>query len=132
MIEKLDFDRRFPDLLLIDLYYPRGSDQEALEKISNGNRKLREFHDFEARLRNLVAKTYEPIGMRVIEQIRAIYNEYELPVMVYTQCGLLLLDDRRMQRIEALGTGWLLKDRYSPRTEQAKIIGHIIRTHRNT
>jgi len=129
-LERMRGDSRPADLLLVDLYYPRGSGPEAQEKIGLANRKLQEFHDFEQELQGLVAKTYEPIGMRVLEQVRELYSAEELPVLVYTQCGLLLLDDSRMRRIEALDTGWMLKDRYSARTEQAKIIGQVLRARR--
>jgi hypothetical protein len=129
-LETMRGDSRPADLLLVDLYYPRGSGPEAQGKIDLANRKLQEFHDFEQELQGLVEQTYEPIGMRVLEQVRELYSAEELPVLVYTQCGLLLLDDSRMKRIEALDTGGLLKDRYSAPTEQAKIIGQVMRARR--
>lgn len=127
-LQQMKVEGKFPDLLLSDLYYPRGRSKKALDLIDIADRKLQEFHDFESNLKKLVRQTYEPIGARVIKEIREIYTQKQLPILIYTQTGLLLLDDEMIQKLEALDAGWLLKDRYSTQTEQIKILGHIKRS----
>lgn len=129
-IEKMKLENRFPHVLLVDLYYPRGNDKEALLKIKEANEKLLEFHNFEADLKKLIKKTYEPVGIQVIKAVREMYNESQLPVMIYSQSGLLMLDNSSIQKIANLDTGWLLKDRYSINAEQIKIINQIAKSNK--
>jgi CheY-like chemotaxis protein len=129
-IEKMKLENRFPNVLLVDLYYPRGNDRESMLKIKEANEKLLEFHNFEAELKNLIKKTYEPVGIQVIKAVREMYNEAQLPIMIYSQSGLLMLDNSSIQKITHLDTGWLLKDRYSICAEQIKIINQITKSNK--
>lgn len=124
---RLKSEDRFPNLLLVDLYYPRDLGSSSQEKISLANQKLSEFSKFECELQNLVRRTHEPIGMQIIEEIRRMYNTHELPLLVYTLNGLLMLDNKDIHKIEDWDAGWLLKDRYGVGTEQARIFGQITR-----
>jgi CheY-like chemotaxis protein len=126
-IEKMKYQQRFPNVLIVDLYYPRGNDEEAMKLIEEANEKLQEFHNFEEELKQILKKTYEPIGIEVIKGVREMYDASKLPVMIYSQSGLLLLDDTRIRKISDLDTGWLLKHRYSSRVEQIKIITQVIK-----
>jgi hypothetical protein len=71
---------------------------------------------------------YEPLGLTALKQIRRVFKTDDVPVLVYTQSGMLMLDDRGIQEIERLGAGWLLKDRYDARTEQMMILGELTRS----
>lgn len=118
----------WPDLLLVDLYYPNDTSEAGRSTIDEANLKLKEFHDFEDGFRALVKRAYEPLGLEIVEQLRTMHDRSQLPIIIYTHTGLLLLEEESIRRLEEYGTGWLLKDRYSRRTEEVKILAHILRS----
>jgi len=120
----------WPDLLLVDLYYPRDTSPAGLQAIEVANVKLAEFNAFEKELRALVNDCYEPIGISIVQQVREIFDSETLPVIIYTQTGLLLLDEESIRQMELLRAGWLLKERYSVETEAMKILA-VLRKHRH-
>jgi len=127
-VNKMKSEDKFPHLLLVDLYYPLGDTEENKHMIEVANKKLDAFHRFEKKLKRCMQKTHEPAGMTFIKELRKTLTPAQLPILVYTLGGLLLLDERRIKEIEALNGGWLLKGRYSIKTEQVKIISHIVRS----
>jgi CheY-like chemotaxis protein len=128
-LNRMDGEGVFPDIFLVDMYYPRGG-PGSQELIDVANQRLREFAELEREIHDAVQQSYEPLGLSALKQIRKILSADELPVLVYTQSSLLTLGDQGIQEIERLGGGWLLKDRYDARTEQAMICGEIIRARR--
>ena len=120
----------WPDLLLVDLYYPRDTSTSGLSAIDDANVKLAEFNAFEKELRVLVNACYDAIGITIVQQIREIFDSETLPVIIYTQTGLLLLDEESIRQMELLRAGWLLKERYSVETEAMKILA-VLRKHRH-
>lgn len=123
-------DEGLPHLFLVDLYYPRRDDEEGRELVRVGNEKLVEYHAREDELKLAVRKSFEPTGLMLVEHVREGL-QLDLPILIYTQCGLLLLENESMRRLEKHGAGWLLKDRYSPMTEQVKILSHVARWKRS-
>ncbi len=122
----------WPDLLLVDLYYPNDTSEQGRPAIEVANAKLKEFHDFENEFRTVVKQAFEPLGLMIVEQLRKMYDPAQLPIIIYTQTGLLLLEEESIRRLEEYGTGWLLKDRYHRRTEAVKILAHILRSKKLT
>jgi hypothetical protein len=120
----------WPALLLVDLYYPRDTSAAGMAAIHEANVKLAEFNAFESGLRAMVMECYEPIGLSIVQQIREQYDSEVLPVIIYTQTGLLLLDEESIRQMELLRAGWLLKERYSVETEAMKILA-VLRKHRH-
>jgi len=129
-LSRMESAGTFPDVFIVDMYYPRGSDATALERIDKANQKLRELHSLEADLRSQVQESFQPIGMTTLKQIRRVFSAADMPVLVYTQSGMLMLGDQGIQEIERLGGGWLLKDRYDARTEETMILGELLRSSR--
>lgn len=127
-LDRLQAEQRFPDIFLVDLYYPRSSVPDQQPLIELANRKLAEFQQFETALQPLVRETFSPIGITVVKSIRGMFEPEALPIIIYTQGGLLMLEDSGIQKIEKLKAGWLLKDRYEPMTEQALIYSEIMRS----
>ena len=130
-LNRMDAEGVFPDAFVVDMYYPRGADDAARERIDLANQKLREFSEIEGSLRNCVRESFEPLGVKALKQIRKVFSASEVPVLVYAQSGMLLLNDQSIQEIERLGSGWLLKDRYDARTEQTMILGELLRRKRH-
>jgi len=127
-LSTLEADDAFPDVFVVDMYYPRGSDAASLERIDIANQKLREFAEVEHRLRASIRESFEPLGLNALKQIRKVFSAEEVSVLVYAQSGMLLLSDQSIQDIERLGATWLLKDRYDARTEQTMIFGELLRS----
>lgn len=129
-LNRMDDTGEFPDIFVVDMYYPRATDDDGQKLIDAANGQLREFAELEKQLQGAVQRSYEPVGMSALKQIRRMLSADELPVLVYTQSGMLTLGDQGIQEIERLGGGWLLKDRYDVRTEQAMVLGEIFRASR--
>jgi hypothetical protein len=74
-------------------------------------------------VRDCVEKAWSPTAIDVLEALRREYPAHKLPIMIYTQRGLLLLNDGEIQRIEQADAEWLLKDpaRISGATEAIRI-----------
>lgn len=129
-LRRRDAEGSFPDVFVVDMYYPWGSDADALARIDLANQKLREFAEIEAKLRRSIQQSFEPLGPSALKHVRKVFSADEVPVLVYAQSGMLLLSDAHIQDIERLGGTWLLKDRYDARTEQTMILGEMLRGRR--
>jgi hypothetical protein len=114
-----------PDLLLLDLYHDidpaRGDDKD--DRAAKANAALRELGEAVRRTKSQVDSAWQPVAIEVAEEIRRYFSPHALPIMIYTQKGLLFLDDEQMRRIEEAEVDWLLKDsaRFSAATEDLSI-----------
>ena len=128
IFNKLRQMKKLPDLLLLDLYYPKEipnlseAEKVAKEKIKSFNLNVRELKQF-------VDAAWEPVGIDALEEIRELYPEKKLPILIYTQGGLFAMDDKKIRTVENFGADWLLKDgdRISPTTEAIRIRRYIRR-----
>lgn len=110
-----------PSVVLLDLYHPLAVENFG-ERAAAANRKLGELHASLKELKRVVDEAWAPAAVPVLQELRRHFSARELPVMIYTQRGLLLLDDREIRQIEECEADWLLKDeRISPSTETIRI-----------
>jgi hypothetical protein len=119
-------DAALPDLLLLDLYHPSLPDENNVEWQAARMRaetKLAELSDMISEVRDCVNQAWSPTAIDVLQELRRVYPAHKLPIMIYTQRGLLLLKDDEIRRIEQAGADWLLKDpeRISGTTEAIRI-----------
>jgi len=103
-LTRLEAEGNFPDVFVVDMYYPRGDDEPSLARIDAANQKLREFAEVEQRLKVTIRASYEPSGLDALKRIRNYSPAAKLPVVVYAQSGMLLLKDRAMQGKGRLGS----------------------------
>lgn len=102
-------DRHLPDLVVLDLYHPRrGADFE--HRRDEAEQRLDELTEAIARAKLAVDRAWAPQGIDILEELRAKYSPRQLPVMITTRRGLLLLDTDELLRIERSDAEWLLKD----------------------
>jgi len=125
-LRRSEAEGTFPDVFVVDMYYPRGTDDEAMQRIDFANQKLREFADKVKALRASTQKSHEPVGLQALRSVRKVFPASEVPAVVYAESAMLLLGDEHIQEIERLGGDWLLKGRYDARTEQTLIIGKML------
>ncbi len=121
-------DRELPDVLLLDLYHPTSQvTADALVTREAAKAKLEALSAMIREVREHVDRAWTPSAISVLEELRAEYPEYKLPVMIYTQRGLLMLTDAEIRRIEDADADWLLKDpeRISDATEAAWIRRYV-------
>jgi len=112
LLEALKESHRLPDLVLLDLYYPhKRRDKKVQEdKENQASHELAEFNKGIARLKKAVDDAWQPDGLFWLAEIRKVFPSHKLPVLVYTQRGLLLLEDSQLSEIEENGADWLVKD----------------------
>ncbi len=129
LLDTMKRQDRFPDLLLVDLYYPKGNSTRDEQRINAANKKLRDFKKQQEKLRQLIKKTHDPFGMNVVQQVRKTWpDRAALPILIYSRFGLLVLEDAALQKIEEQDASWLFKNRYGICTERVKILGEIARS----
>jgi hypothetical protein len=114
-----------PDLLLLDLYHdidPANDDDDS-DRIGEAKAALKELDGSIQRAKHRVDLAWRPVAVEVAEEIRHHFPMHALPIMIYSQKGLLFLDDEQMRRFESAEVDWLLKDsdRFSAATEYVRI-----------
>jgi hypothetical protein len=115
-----------PDVLLLDLYHP-GSPGELTARQREihdaAEAKLAALREMIADVREAVNRAWSPEAINVLQELRHVYSANRLPIMIYTQRGLLLLNDDELKAIEQSEAEWLLKDpaRISSGTETMRI-----------
>lgn len=110
--------RKLPDLLLLDLYHPRatGSEQAANEVAAEAS--LDQLDGQIEITKRAVLEAWTPAGLEMLRTLRQAYPAEVLPIALYTQKGLLLLNDAELREAELLEAEWLLKKRMDPTTER--------------
>jgi CheY-like chemotaxis protein len=105
-------DAELPDVLLLDLYHPLAQ-QNTVEGLAVSERAKQRLDALSAMIREVredVDRAWSPSAIDVLEELRQDYPEHKLPVMIYTQRGLLMLGDNELRRIGKADAEWLLKD----------------------
>ncbi|MFC1583713.1 hypothetical protein ACFL4U_03410, partial [Candidatus Neomarinimicrobiota bacterium] len=115
-----------PDLVVLDLYHPRDINAQS-ELAASANEKLQELSEKISEVKGFVDEAWSPDGIDILREIRERYPVHKVPVLIYTQRGLFLLEDSQLKAIEQLDCEWLLKDkaRISAATEATRIRRYI-------
>lgn len=114
-----------PDILLLDLYYPRDNNPDFEERRLRAEAELDKLKIQIEHTKKAVEVTWEPLGINILKEIRKHYDSKKLPVIIYTQRGLFLLDDKEVREVTENKGHWMLKHEYSAHTEQTIIDGII-------
>ena len=118
-----------PDLILIDLYHPNLR-EDFEENFEAAQRKLVELKDKIEEIRPYIEKTWIPIGIDVLKELRKEKKLNSIPMMFYTQRGLLFMDDDQLKTIYENDCDWILKDkRQSSRIAERVRINQVIRNY---
>jgi len=110
-----------PDLVLIDLYYPRDYNQCFEKNREEAESELAKLDQQIATTKQAVLRAWEPRGLDLLKMLREKYGQARLPIAIYTQKGLILLDDEQLRSVEENDGHWLLKRSLSARTEEIRI-----------
>jgi predicted nucleotide-binding protein len=121
LLEAIEQRPSLPDILLLDLYHPSDSNSDFEERRSEAEASLAELDLQIEKTKQAVLHAWEPHGLDMLEEIRRKYTASELPIAIFTQKGLLLLDDEQLRKAEQLEGHWLLKRKLSARTEEIRI-----------
>ena len=128
LLVTLDKLKILPDLVLLDLFHPREDDPEFEERVARAEASLADLDRQIEETGRIVHEAWEPSGLDILKLIRQKYSVRKLPVVIYTQKGLVLLGDNELREAEENGADWLLKKKLSARTEQVAIDRIIMRT----
>lgn len=127
LIQVLDNLKKLPDIVLLDLYHPRDHNDDFEERRLKAEAELTKLDEQIEITNQAVLEVWEPHGIEILKSIRLKYPVHKLPVAIYTQKGLILLEDNKLREVEQLGAHWLLKKKLSPNTEKTRIDRIIIR-----
>lgn len=114
-------DNGLPDVVLLDLYFPHNDDDESSRKASIAEEQLRLLDNQILSTKSAVLDAWEPRGIELLGLIRDKYTASVLPVIIFTQKGLFLLDDNQIRKVEENNGHWLLKGQLSAQTEEVRI-----------
>lgn len=113
--------RQLPDLLMLDLYHPLAVDEEFEQRRQVAERELLRLDEQVKKTKEAVELTWAPLGAKVLQDLRKHYGAEELPVIMYSQRGLFLLDEEEVRLIEENDGEWLLKKQFSPLMEKIRM-----------
>lgn len=113
--------KRLPDIVLLDLYHPREDVSDYEERRLAAEVELEKLDQQVDKTREAVLNAWEPRGLDILKQLRGKYASDELPIVMYTQRGLVLLSDDQFRLVEENSGHWLLKKALSAHTEEIRI-----------
>lgn len=113
--------KKLPDLVLLDLYHPREDGADFKQKVAAAEESLSKLDQQILETKHAVENAWEPSGLEVLKLLRMKYTPNSLPVVMFSQKGLILLNDNQLREAEVNGAHWLLKKQLSARTEQVAI-----------
>lgn len=119
LIDRLN--EKKPDVVLLDLYHPKDCNSNFEERRLNAEEELKKLDKQIISTKKAVDLVWEPIGLDILKDIRKNSQTTDLPVLIYSQRGLVLLGDDQLQEVEKLKGHWMLKKVYSPNTEKIRI-----------
>lgn len=110
-----------PNIVLLDLYHPKDSNTDFEIRKEKAEQELKNLDRQIEITKQAVDNVWEPIGLDILGQIRTKFSPDELPVMIYSQRGLVLMGDEQLQKVEKLKGHWMLKNVSSKTTEKIRI-----------
>lgn len=100
-----------PDLVLVDLFWVKDDVDSEIKNIAD--RKLHEFQELAKELKPIIASAYAPNGKQCLIDLREKYKPHQLPIMIYSRTGQLLVDQTDLRDMAKSSAAWLLKDQYN-------------------
>lgn len=121
VIDKIEQLKNLPDILLLDLYHPKDDNPDFEQRRLKAEEELTKLDQQIEIANQAVLDTWEPHGIDVLRALRQQYPMHKLPVAIYTQKGMILLNDDQLRAVEQFDGHWLLKKKLSARTEKTRI-----------
>lgn len=121
VLDKIQDMTPLPDIVLLDLYHPISEDEGFEQRREAAENELAKLKEQIRQTKQAVDVTWCPLGLDILRDIRKKYSARRLPVVIYSQRGLFLLDDEQVRSVEELNGHWLIKDTFGPRTEKTRI-----------
>lgn len=117
----LQSSSQWPDLLMLDLYHPLAVDATFEEHRQAAEKELALLDAQIKKTKAAVELTWSPLGAQVLQELRQHYKAEELPVIIYSQSGLFVLDEEGVRTIEENDGEWLLKKQFGPLMEKTRM-----------
>jgi CheY-like chemotaxis protein len=121
VIDELHGMKTLPDIVLLDLYHPTNEDEGFEVRRQKAEAELKKLNMQIDNTKRAVDATWQPLGIEILADIRREYTPQSLPVVIYSQRGLFLLDDAQVRSVEEHNGHWLLKNQFCPRTEKMRM-----------
>jgi len=121
VLDQLHEMSSLPDIVLLDLYHPITEDEGFEERRQAAEAELKKLNVQIDSTKRAVDATWCPLGLDILADIRKDFSPQRLPVVIYSQRGLFLLDDKQVRSVEQHNGHWLLKNQFGPRTEKMRI-----------
>lgn len=121
-VQKLIDRGERPDVILLDMFHPKpGPDFEA--RCDLAKRKLEELADKVREVRPYVNAAWRARGLDALKELRTLRALDRVPILFYTQRGLVFLSETELTEMYAHDADWMMKDEdfRSPATERARL-----------
>lgn len=115
-------DELKPDLILLDLFHQKKLDQNFEKKRLIAEKELANLFNQISQTKIAVKAAWDLQGVKVLEDIRRKHND--IPVVIFSQTGAILLDDEEIQTVVKNDGRFMLKrkDMSNIKTELDRII----------
>lgn len=114
LLEKLKDTEQLPDLILLDLYFPKDDTREGYaEDVQQAQAALDNLSKGLDAVKATVEKVRTPHGVEVLEHLHSDKQPQriqDIPVALYTRRGLLILDDKFIRAVADKGGRWIIKN----------------------
>lgn len=122
-LEKRRAADKWPDILLLDVYWPKTGSEEIAETARDETHRIlrAEVEPAIDRMNAVYLSAFQKWGTRALAQIRKQFTAKELPVIMYSSKGHFLLRDQSQDWLsEAVeyGANWLCKGTVSVHAEK--------------
>ncbi|WP_347489248.1 hypothetical protein ABDB91_18755 [Desulfoscipio sp. XC116] len=121
LVDKLCDMKHLPDLLLLDLYHSQTRGEDFDPKREVAEQELARLDEQIKITKEAVEAAWEPVGLEILKDIRQNFSAEELPVIIYSQRGLFLLDDEKVRLVDEYDAHWLLKRQFGAFTEKVRM-----------
>jgi len=103
--------KKKPDLVLLDLFWARENVDPSVKEQADSS--LKHFQAEAEGLVNKINMAYMPNGKEALAALRKEYSANQLPIMIYSKTGQLLLGQDDLRIMADLDAGWLMKEQYN-------------------
>lgn len=102
-----------PDLILLDLYYPKDDKKDFVLRLEEAERQLEELDEQIEATKKAVKDAWDSLGIKALKHIREKYED--IPIVIFSQTGPILLDDEEIQSVVTNDGYFMLKKEHNMR-----------------
>lgn len=110
LIERIEGN--VPDLILLDLYHPKDDKKDFVRRLEEAEKQLAKLDEQIETTKSVVKNAWDSLGIKALKQIKM---KYDIPIVIFSQTGPILLDDEEIQSVVTNDGYFMLKKEHNMR-----------------